>query len=205
MKISSNILEKTEKHVVEIFEQCPKELSYHNLAHTRNVVESAKKIGLHYNLTPAELELLLISAWFHDVGYLKTMHQHEQSSVEIAVLFLEKYNFSKKKIAQISTYILSTKPKTTPKSKLGRMLADADLFDLGTANHFDNAKLLKQELNAISEFYTDDLNWIKIEIDFLNEHRYYTDFAKKTLDPIKQRHLLQRKKELEVLINKTSF
>ncbi|WGQ12778.1 HD domain-containing protein [Sphingobacterium faecium] len=68
------------------------DLDFHSLTHTLEVVEAALEIGQLCNLDDSEIEILLVSAWFHDCGYIYTYVGHEEQSKQIAKSFLDKYN-----------------------------------------------------------------------------------------------------------------
>src|SRR5690349_21096455 len=60
------------------------QLPFHNLNHTKDVVDAVKDIGLHVGLTEEEMEACLAAAWLHDVGYKSGMKDHEKQSVVVA-------------------------------------------------------------------------------------------------------------------------
>ena len=83
-----------EEYVRELFEKdTPKNLVYHKLNHTIEVVEAATDLGRRARISDLEMEILIISAWFHDTGYLYTYTNHEDESIRIAKEFLRKQNF----------------------------------------------------------------------------------------------------------------
>ena len=62
---------KTEQYVTKLFHANTSEnLVFHNIDHTKYVVEKTKEIAAHYKLNDEELLILFIAAWFHDTGYL---------------------------------------------------------------------------------------------------------------------------------------
>src|SRR6187549_2386877 len=80
------ILKQAEEKVTSLFESgSPENLLYHNIEHTRNVVDRANEIAAHYELSERDILVLNIGAWFHDAGHLYTdPSSHEQKSAEIA-------------------------------------------------------------------------------------------------------------------------
>ena len=88
--MKSLLLEEVENYVVSKFqEKLPKELCYHDILHTREVVEHAYQIGKGENLTEEELEIVAIAAWFHDIGYIEQYVGHEEESQVMADEFLK--------------------------------------------------------------------------------------------------------------------
>ena len=51
---------------------------YHNLFHTKRVVNSSIKIGSNYDLSHNEWELLLTSSLLHDYAFIDSHIDHEE-------------------------------------------------------------------------------------------------------------------------------
>ncbi|MGE0560884.1 MAG: HD domain-containing protein [Flavobacteriales bacterium] len=200
MPISSDILLIVEDHVNEVFNTSDLPLVYHNINHTYDVVEAVKTISSTLDVTDKDFETLLIAAWFHDIGYLESMYEHELHSANHATAFLSEKGIEKERIKTIYQCILATKLNATPNTLLEKILVDADLFNLGTPKHFNNAALLQEELGFLRNKKIEDVEWLKIEIPFLKRHFYQTEYGKMMLEPIKQEHLKQRINELNQLI-----
>jgi len=67
-----NLFKKTENYVTELFHNNPvPDLIFHNLDHTRSVVERTKEIAAHYYLSEKDLLAVYIAAWFHDMNITK--------------------------------------------------------------------------------------------------------------------------------------
>ena len=81
----NQLLPDVEAYVNELLtKEYPDGLVYHNIDHTRRVVKQAEIIGMHENLNKEDMDIVKIAAWFHDVGYLKKYHGHEEISIQIA-------------------------------------------------------------------------------------------------------------------------
>jgi len=90
---NGNILKSVEQYVFDTLKSgTPSEFVYHDINHTTEVVEACEKIGKKSGLSDDDIEILLIAAWFHDVGYLETSEQHEEQSAKAARKFLEENN-----------------------------------------------------------------------------------------------------------------
>src|SRR5690606_36882222 len=79
------IVKQAEDYVTSLYESAPENnLLYHNIEHTRNVVNRANEIAAHYELSERDITVLNIAAWFHDTGHIYTdPMMHEEKSVEI--------------------------------------------------------------------------------------------------------------------------
>ena len=161
---------------------------YHNKEHTLYVLEKAIEIGMHEECTREELDLLSISALWHDTGYLKTYSNHEEEICILSRQYLSDLGFSMKELATVCDMIMATKLPQSPKNKLEEILADADLEYLGTTSVKIKADNLLKELQSIDLTMT-NAKWRQTQITFLQKHHYFTRFCKENREPIKQIYL----------------
>ena len=121
------LIEDIQKHVISLFDKYQtKELLYHNLEHTKTVVQRVSEIAAIYNLSDIELLILLAAAWFHDTGHLTgNAKSHEDRSVLFMKKFLEPKNIAKDIIDKIENCICATKLPQTAKSLLEETICDA--------------------------------------------------------------------------------
>src|ERR1019366_9589579 len=110
--MSDNIYKRVANHVTQLFEEHPHpNLVFHNLAHTKNVVERAQEIAAHYQLSETDTLTIYIAAWFHDVGHLFTdIEKHEEKGVEIMREYMKKDGASSESlVTSIGGCIFATK------------------------------------------------------------------------------------------------
>jgi hypothetical protein len=191
------IEKRVEEYVTGLFEQDHSHnLIYHNIDHTREVVKRAREIGSHYNLSEREMFILLVSAWFHDTGYLFAEPQkHEAMSTEILKKFLKGYIEDESTIVEMEGCILATKFPTNPKNLLEEIICDADSYQLGTKEFKITNKLVYEELKQRNSDL-DFLNFNKKTINFLQTHHYYTSYCKELLDERKAKNLKKLEKKI---------
>jgi predicted metal-dependent HD superfamily phosphohydrolase len=198
MAYETALIRKVKEHVgLFIAEHFTEKICYHNIDHTLDVVEASEMIGRACGLNDAELELVIIAAWFHDTGYYLGNENHESESARIARDFLRKQNISDKKIATIAHCIHATKIPQNPKSLLEEVLCDADLFHLATDHFFTKSELLRQELTWCNG-YMSNKRWMDLSSKFIECHHYHTDYAQKNLCPLKEanhKRLIKKIKE----------
>ena len=151
---SQFILQKLENEL-------PKNLAYHNLAHTKEVHEAAMRIGKEENITEKEMELLRIAALYHDSGWIYNGVGHEAISCEIVRKHLPDYGFNTDQIESICTIIMATKLPYTPENILQKIIMDADLDYLGTDTFFPRAESLRQELVSLGKL-AEGADWNKL-------------------------------------------
>lgn len=186
------ILESAEEFAIEFFEQhISDKYAYHNLQHTINVVNAVKEICVQEELKSEEVELLVVAAWFHDLGYNKGAEAHEIRSAEYATQFLEESGFSKEYIEQVKACILSTKYPQKPTTLLEKIICDADLSHLGKDIYWDRCGKVRQELALVKDLIMNEQEWIDFELEFMQNHQFHTKIGQSLYDKLKQKHIKQ--------------
>jgi hypothetical protein len=87
----------------------------------------------------------------------------------------------------------------SPVSLIEKILCDADLFHLSTEDFKARNQLLKQERENLLGHRIDKKEWRKNNIQFLTQHKYFTDYGQDVLEHKKLDNiaLFQRKKDLK--------
>jgi len=177
-------------------QEFPKHLSYHNITHTKNVFNSCKLIAKQEGVRGENLKLLLTAALFHDSGFIVQQKDHEQISCGFAQRYLPAYGYSEKQISCICGMIMATRIPQTPLNKLEEILADADLDYLGWDDYFTMSKMLFEEL-SFHGILNSEKEWNKIQIHFLEKHRYFTQTANMLRNEKKAAHIRALKADLK--------
>ena len=186
----------TADFVIKLFkERLTQGITYHDLIHIRDVVDTAKLIGGESVISPDQMEILLLAAWFHDVGIIERYAEHEEKSAEMCREFLVKHHYPSYKIDTIINIILSTRIPQKPVNLLEKILCDADLSHNGKKGFIYRSQLLRVEWkNMLGKEFTDS-DWIKINIDFLLDNKFHTKFAKSFYDGQRMQNLMQLQKK----------
>jgi len=148
---------------------------YHNLHHTKRVINSAEEIGNHYNLSRDDWRDLLTACLLHDYGFIKSHIDHEEIGAQISKEILPGYYFSDDHIESISSLILITKVAEKPSNLLESIIRDADLEYIGSDDFEKISEYLKKEwlecgvVDNENQFY-------KIQYEFLLSHNFYTAY-----------------------------
>lgn len=132
--------------------------------------------------------LLETAVLLHDTGFLFTYENHEDAGKNYTRKILPDWNFSQEEIDRICAMIEATRIPQKPDNLLEEIIADSDLDYLGTDNFYKISETLFMELLAFKRI-RNEKEWDKLQIKFLQNHRYHTDFAKKYREPSKQQHL----------------
>ncbi len=196
MQSQNNILTAAEEHVTNIFkEKISAEYVYHDIQHTKNVVEATSEIGGRYGLTNKELETLHLAAWFHDIGYDQGPEGHEERSCRYARDFLASQSYPNEDIESVLDCIMATKVPHSPDNLLEEVLCDADLSHLGKKVYWDRCGRVRQELLMTKSILMSEQEWVDFELDFITNHNFHTAIAQELYDSRKEKHVKQLKKQ----------
>ena len=142
------------------------------------------------------MEILIIAGWFHDTGYLFTVKNHEEKSVEIATEFLIMNNYPSDRITRVNNCIMATKISKDLNTVMEFVIRDADLISLGKNDFYEKNNLLKEEMELRGKKKISNEIWIKRSIKFLSSHSFLTEYAKNKFDNQLKENILMLKKEL---------
>jgi len=201
--LDNKLFIEVRKFIFESFKkELPSQIVYHNFTHTEEVVNAAIEIGQAENISEKDLEVLLLATWFHDIGFIKNIENHEESSKEVATTYLKEINYPEDLIAKICKIIDATKMPQKPTSLLGKIICDADLYHLGTENFKEKSNLLRSEWESCNNKIFTDIEWIEQNEIFIRNHTYFTDYAFKKLNNQKTQNWLRAKKDVKKAISK---
>jgi predicted metal-dependent HD superfamily phosphohydrolase len=187
----SALVEKTELFVYNLFkDHLAQTFLYHNFMHTERVLKSVREIIEHSNLNEKDTEILELTALLHDTGYIKTVDGHEEESVLIATQFLQEQNVEKTTIEAVNKCIMATKFNGTPTGELEKIIRDADASHFGKPYFNEASEFLRKELELQNIKQFSPAEWRDENIEVLSKkHQFYTDYAQKHWQPVKEEHL----------------
>jgi len=196
MVVENSLLLDVEAYVTNyITEQISKKYAYHDIQHTINVVQAVLEIGQLLDLSDKEMEILQLAAWFHDTGYDKGPENHEGRSCIYARQYLNSHSYTESEIDQVCNCIMATKIPHQPTNTLQKVICDADLSHLGKKIYWDRCGKVRQELTLSKDLLMSEQEWVDFELNFILQHKYQTDVAKKLYDKRKQKHIKQLMKQ----------
>ncbi len=176
--------------------ELPSHLRYHCLAHTKDdVVPAVERFAALEGVRNESLELVRTAAYYHDIGFIRQIHNHEETSARIAQTTLPGFGFNPHQVAQVVNMIQATQIPQSPHNLLEAILADADLDLLGRADFWTRNQALREELFAAGCFIT-DVYWYTNQLHFLTQHSYFTNAARLLRGPRKQQHLAEMAERL---------
>ncbi len=171
-------------------------LTYHCLGHTQNeVVPAADRLATLEKVGDDDHLLLLTGAYFHDLGFIRQRQDHELISIQLAEQALPGFGYSDAHIAVVRGIIQATRLPQSPTTHLERIMADADMDDLGNNDFWKRSNDLRQEFDYYDIKYTDE-EWYTYQLRLMESHKYFTNSERVLRDTGKQQHMLEVKRLL---------
>lgn len=184
------LLDEVKQYVTSFFHtHANDKLVYHNLVHTENVVNAAIEIANHYRLNDQDYFIVVTAAWFHDIGYYTEPARHEEKGAEEAAVFLTRKGVDPATVETIANCIRATRLPQNPQSLVEKIVADADLFHLGTAKFVELNKIIRREFIELHNIEISKEEWRNKTIRLLESHYYHTDYCRLLLNDTKAKHL----------------
>jgi exopolyphosphatase/pppGpp-phosphohydrolase len=172
----------------------PGNLSYHSVAHVKDVYDSAKRLAKAEGIDGEDLTLLLTAVLFHDSGFMIQSKEHEKIGCDIVQEALPQFGYTPEQIERICGMIMATRIPQEPNNLLEEIIADADLDYLGRDDFWTIGNKLFSELQMYGILQSEE-EWNKLQVGFLDKHHYFTKTAIATRKAKKDAYLAQLKKE----------
>ena len=184
-----------ENIIYNLFQENSKHLPYHNYDTTIRVVNYVKIIAQGENINKIDTEALIIAGYFHNVAYQVDAENHEDLAADKCSLYLTEVGMDPQFIDKVKAIILSTDPNRDLKTNLDRALNDAINGDLSHKNFLNYSDLLRREREIIKNHKIDVDSWNDRNRQYLEKHRFLTDYAKEHWQPLKEKLLFSLYRE----------
>jgi uncharacterized protein len=168
-------------------------LTYHGKHHTLDVYAVSEQLCLSEKVSEHDTLLVLTAALWHDSGFLRHYRDHEAHSCRFAKESLPSFGYTEGSIKTICGLIMATKIPQSPKNHLEKILCDADLDYLGRMDFYDIGQTLFKEMRVL-KMINSEQDWNKLQISFLEKHRYFTETNLQERTALKEKHLHQLKR-----------
>jgi len=211
-KVDKDLVVEAGNYVSRLFsEKISEDITYHTIDHTEYVVHCAELIGKKSGFTQDELNQVKLCAWFHDVGFVIDPENHEEEGAIIAAEFLKSKGFADEIIAMVKKCLLATRIPQQPHNNYAQVLCDADLMHLAEEDYFERIDSLRKEWQNLTGKKISKRKFHKISVKFFQKHEYHTEYAKKELQPKKEKifellqkevYMLEQEKEKKLLEKK---
>jgi predicted metal-dependent HD superfamily phosphohydrolase len=196
--MESELIRQARKMAEEVFkDRAFSNRPFHNIEHTKDVVNAVQIIGPQSDLSEEELESAIVAAWLHDIGYIDGAKDHEHNAALKAKELLERLGAPHRKQMEVTEAILATKVPQNPKSLVSKVICDADLFHLSSDQCEYKSTRLREEWAIIGDKKLTDEEWLRTNLEFMEGHRYHTPYGQTVLQQGKKKNI----KRLRKLIN----
>ena len=167
-----------------------KDIKFHTLQHTQEVVAACEKLADNHQVPDDDRFALILAAWFHDSGYTGgTAKDHETLSIKLVNDFLNAHSITDDIKNKVVGCINATRMPQSPGTLIEKIICDADLFHLGTDAFKEKSRLLREELEEFGGKDISKKDWRKINIRFLEGHKYFTSYGNEKLQPAADQRL----------------
>jgi predicted metal-dependent HD superfamily phosphohydrolase len=163
------------------------ELVYHNLNHTKNVLDRTGEIASNYPLSDKDKFLVTAAAGFHDCGHMYGPALDHETSSALIMRDYFKNKIPDEDIEVIAQCILATRLPNDPHSLLEEIICDADSYHLGTDRFPYTNELVRKEFEWRNGFLPPD--WDDRTLHLLENHVYFTPYCKQLLNEGKKRNI----------------
>lgn len=182
------LLSDIESHIEQQYrEHQDPRIIYHDVQHTKEVVSAVITISGFYGMNDEERFPIIAAAWFHDLAYMFSgPENHEEKSAVMARAYLEAKGLEDGVIREIEGCIMATKIPQTAHTLGEKIIADADLFHFGKASFQEKSDLLRRETELLTGNEINGTEWRASTLRFMEQHHYFTEFAKQELQPSKE-------------------
>jgi len=193
-----NILKEVEKYTLRYYEEkFSSSHSYHSIEHTQLVVNVASKISNFEGLDKGNTDIVIVAAWFHDIGHAVSNYNHEDESCKIARQFLESNKVDEEFILAVEACISSTKQGAPKISLNDKILHDADHAHTALPNFMEISNLFRKELENFSNEKITKPEYWKNTLEFLKETKFLTEYAIKNMKPIKDENISKVEQQIK--------
>jgi predicted metal-dependent HD superfamily phosphohydrolase len=204
--MESELIKKSQAYAENLFQHTAFEnRAFHNLQHTLDVVKAAEEVGLQSAMSEDELESVIIAAWLHDVGYVDGAQDHELKASVKAKELLALWGAPYKKIMEVTEAIMATKVPQQPKSLIGKVLCDADLYHLSTDQCQRKSDKLREEWELVMNKTMTEEEWVQSNVEFMENHHYHTPYGQAVLQQGKKKNIKKLRKLFKTDISEKKY
>lgn len=184
------------QHILRILDnELSETLTYHGKHHTLDVLAVTEQLCEAEGVVECDRVLLRTAALLHDLGFTMGNKEHERKSCLIARKLLPLYAYDHTAIECICGMIMATKIPQSPRNELEKIICDADLDYLGRSDFYPISRTLFLELKHYGVVRTEDA-WNRIQVNFIEQHRYFTKTNQQLRETNKQLRLAELKASL---------
>ena len=120
----------------------------------------------------------------------------------MAIDFLTENGYPAEKADRVAALIKATKLENDPQTRDEKIIRDADCSHFADANYLQLSGLLREEWKITQHKEFTDLEWVLINRNVLmNKHRFFSNYGKEKLQPLKETNIAVLQSAICVLQN----
>lgn len=188
----------------EILDSLPTNLTYHNKAHTEDVLHETILFGIINGRSEEELKRNAIAASWHDVGFTIRPNENETIAVELFEQAIQENPTEYQE--DIKTIILDTTVQKTEKgfeikmsNKISEDVLDADVSNFGRTDFWEKRMAIVKERGINWENIRERREFLESTLKFIKNHTWHSEAAKKYRQEQKLKNIAEMERELEAL------
>ncbi|MBK8518534.1 MAG: phosphohydrolase [Saprospiraceae bacterium] len=170
--------------------EIPATLSYHGVHHTIDVLNACNAHIRRLKIPSKDAYLLRTAALMHDIGVMWDYFNHEELAMKFVKDTLPGWGYSKDDIDKVCGMIRATRLPQSPTNLLEEIICDSDVDYLGTHLFYQIGATLFEEF-LVYKVVKDEESWDRVQIKFLNNHKYFTSYGQRFREPVKRKYLLE--------------
>ena len=195
--VHPGFLRETALYVEEYMKaHLPENIVFHNYNRTSKIARICDTLSIQSDLNGNEKILLHLSALFIDIGYCDDPKKSAAASARHARNYFMQKGLEASTIKIITESIEAIGYPQQPVSLVAQYLCDADMYYLGSNNYPLDTELLRKEISLVDKVNFSDLDWIKRQLQVLENHTYFTAEARKLFKKRKKNNILLLQNQL---------
>ena len=195
--VSPGFLRETALYVEEYMKvHLPENIVFHNYNRTSKIARICDTLSIQSDLNGNEKILLHLAALFIDIGYCDDPKKSASASARHARNYFMQKGMDAGTIKTITESIEAIGYPQQPVSLVAQYLCDADMYYLGSNNYPLDTELLRKEISLVDKVNFSDLDWIKRQLQVLENHTYFTSEARQLFKKRKKNNILLLQNQL---------
>jgi len=195
--VSPGFLRETALYVEEYMKaHLPENIVFHNYNRTSKIARICDTLSIQSDLNGNEKILLHLAALFIDIGFCDDPKKSAAASARHARNYFMQKGLDVGTIKIITESIEAIGYPQQPVSLVAQYLCDADMYYLGSNNYPLDTELLRKEISLVDKVNFSDLDWIKRQLQVLENHTYFTAEARKLFKKRKRNNILLLQNQL---------
>lgn len=212
--MNTSYIEKAESYATKVIvNDFSRKLVRHDIGLQQRIIEGVKEIAAAESLNDKELEYVLIAGWLSQLGYkdFENIMSAEgndffascfECTMHIAQEFLEEINYPSADKSIVLELLEKVRPLQETDGRLSNVLQDGITIDWSKPKGKKRIISQYEELLLTRSTNLSTGNFIAKSIDYLNQHKYKTEYGKSKLAPRKQELILKLEKEKKKFLKK---